>query len=197
MKNITKLLFLFLFFTISIFSQDGKVNLKKTFETYIELSINQDFEKSFDYVVEDFFKIFPKSQMIILMKQMYNNPSVEFKLEKPEILNTSNIEKIENKFYSILTYSNLMKMKVKNQKKDENKDEKKMRISLIELSLNKKFGSDNVNYNSSTEFFEVKVIKKVCSVSKNGLNGWKFVTIDKEKKYLLEKFIPEQILDRI
>jgi hypothetical protein len=183
--------------SLSIFSQNGKTNLKKTFETYIELSINQDFEQSLEYVVEDFFELFPKSQMILLMKQMYNNPSVEFKLENPNILDISNIEKIKDKFYSILTYSNLMKMKIKPQKEDETEDEKKMRLNLIKASLYKKFGTDKVNYNNSTEYFEIKVIKKVCSVSKDGISNWKFVTIDNDKKYLLKKFIPEQIFERI
>jgi N12 class adenine-specific DNA methylase len=192
-----KLLSVLFLFTSSIFSQIPEENLRKEFNTYINLTINQDFEKSMDYVVEDFFEIFPKEQMVSLMKQIYNNPSMEIKLEKPTILEVDIIEKINEKYYSILTYSNLMKMKLKSEDENESDEDKKMRIGLIKVSLFKKFGAENVDYNEKTDFFEIKVTKKVCSVSKNGNDIWKFVTIEKEQKYILEKFIPKEILEKI
>jgi hypothetical protein len=192
-----KLLSVLFLFTSSIFSQIPEENLRKEFNTYINLTINQDFEKSMDYVVEDFFEIFPKEQMVSLMKQIYNNPSMEIKLEKPTILEVDKIEKINEKYYSILTYSNLMKMKLKSEDENESDEDKKMRIGLIKVSLFKKFGAENVDYNEKTDFFEIKVTKKVCSVSKNGNDIWKFVTIEKEQKYILEKFIPKEILEKI
>lgn len=180
-----------------VFGQSGQDNLRGDFTTYINLTINQDFEKSMDYIVEDFFEVIPKQQLISVFKQLYNNPSMEFKVESPKILSIEPIEKIGDRFYSILMYSNLMKMRLKSEDNDESQEDKKNRIELLKSSFNKKFGDENVTYNNTTDFFEIKVNKKVCCVSKNGSNNWKFITIDSDKKYILQKFIPSKVLNKL
>lgn len=190
----------FIFFTTIVFtvshSQTAKLNIEKDFTTYINLVFSQDFEKSTDYIVEDFFEILPKGQMINLMQQVYNNPSMEYQAEKPKILTIENAEKINDKYYSLLTYSNLMKMRFLVEE-EETDEEKTLRTSLVKISLSKKFGSENVSYNQKTDFFEVNVVKNVCAVSKNGIDTWKFVTIESESKHILKTFIPVEILNKI
>ena len=135
--------------------------------------------------------------MIDLMRQLYNNPMMEFKLENPKIIKIDSILKIKEKHYSILTYSNLMSMKINPEDTNESSENKKMRIGLLKASFYKSFGAENVNYDDETDFFKINVVKNVCSVSKNGVDTWKFVTLEEDQRYILEKFIPKEIFERI
>jgi hypothetical protein len=149
-----------------------------------------------NYVIPEFFEIIPKSQMIKLMEQTFNNPSMEFELKNPKILSINDAQKIEEKFYSLLSYSNQMNMKILNEG-EETEDEKKMRIGLTQLSFEKNFGSENVKYNEETDFFEILVEKQVYTISKDGIKDWKFLVIEKKQKVLLEKLLPKELVDKI
>jgi hypothetical protein len=81
-------LFTILFLTISTIgiAQDYKNELKKEFNDYLSTIVNMEFEKSMEYIVPEFFEIVPKSQMIKVMKQAFNNPGVEIEITNPKII---------------------------------------------------------------------------------------------------------------
>ncbi|MEM1367705.1 MAG: hypothetical protein AAGG02_06745, partial [Cyanobacteria bacterium P01_H01_bin.15] len=79
-----------------------------------------------------------------------------------------------------LTYSNLLKMKVHPTNPDENAEEKKRRVGILKSSFDQKFGAENVSYDEKTDFFAIKAVEKVCGVSTNGRDQWKFVTLKKD-----------------
>lgn len=180
------------------FSQTPKENLEKDFTTYITLTIEQDFEKSFDYIVDEFFDLFSKEEMIKASKEIFYNPYMELSLEQPEILEIGNIEKIDNRYYSILTYSNLMIMKIYPEDDDESKEDKEMRLGVTKTMFDREFGEQNVTLNERTDEFVVFVEQLVCAVSKNGNNGWKFIalSVSADEKEMLKQIVPEKILNQ-
>lgn len=193
-----KVLCVLLFFCAYVcFSQSSKENIKSDFNTYMHLTINKEFDKSIEYVVEDFFEIIPKEQMIKAFEQIYNNPKIEFKIGNSKIISIGVIEKIEEKYYAIIRYLSPMEMKIKPDNPKESAKEKEERLNMIEAAFARQFGAKNVTYNKETDFFEVTATKQACSVSKNGQNDWKFVMLDKRRRYILEKFLPKKILDQI
>ncbi|GAB7258326.1 hypothetical protein [Polaribacter sp. BM10] len=191
-------LFTILFLTISTIgiAQDYKNELKKEFNDYLSTIVNMEFEKSMEYIVPEFFEIIPKSQMIKVMKMTFNNPDMEFELKNPKILKVNDKKKIEKKYYSLLTYSNQMNMKIKGEE-GETKDEKTTRINLTKLSLESTFGSENVVYNEKTDFFEIQSQKDVYGISESGEKNWKFLVIEKKQKMILEKLLPKELSEKI
>ena len=196
--KIKQIIFSFLFLIISSTgnAQDYKKTIEIEFNEYLNSIVNKNFAKSMNYVIPEFFEIIPKSQMIKLMEQTFNNPSMEFELKNPKILSINDAQKIEEKFYSLLSYSNQMNMKILNEG-EETEDEKKMRIGLTQLSFEKNFGSENVKYNKETDFFEILVEKQVYTISQDGKTDWKFLVIEKKQKVLLEKLLPKELVDKI
>jgi len=196
--KIKQIIFSFLFLIISSTgnAQDYKKTIEIEFTEYLNSIVNKNFAKSMNYVIPEFFEIIPKSQMIKLMEQTFNNPSMEFELKNPKILSIDDAQKIEEKFYSLLSYSNQMNMKILNEG-EETEDEKKMRIGLTKLSFEQNFGSENVKYNKETDFFEILVEKQVYSISKDGKKDWKFLVIEKKQKVLLEKLLPKELVEKI
>lgn len=111
MKRILILLLLVSNFTFGQSEKDYKENLNSDFIEYNELILKQEFDKALDFMLPEFFEIIPKSQMILLMKQVYNNPDLEFEAEKPKDIEYGEPKKIEAKYYSEITYSYDIKMK--------------------------------------------------------------------------------------
>ena len=196
--KIKQIIFSVLFLIISSTgnAQDYKKTIEIEFTEYLNSIVNKNFAKSMDYVIPEFFEIIPKSQMIKVMEQTFNNPSMEFELKNPKIISINDAQKIAEKFYSLLSYSNQMNMKILNEG-EETEDEKKMRIGLTQLSFEKNFGSQNVKYNKETDFFEILVEKQVYSISKDGKKDWKFLVIEKKQKVLLEKLLPKELVEKI
>ena len=196
--KIKQIIFSVLFLIISSTgnAQDYKKTIEIEFTEYLNSIVNKNFAKSMDYVIPEFFEIIPKSQMIKVMEQTFNNPSMEFELKNPKIISINDAQKIAEKFYSLLSYSNQMNMKIRNEG-EETEDEKKMRIGLTQLSFEKNFGSQNVKYNKETDFFEILVEKQVYSISKDGKKDWKFLVIEKKQKVLLEKLLPKELVEKI
>lgn len=191
------------------YAQDYKVEIKKEFGDYLDLILVQDFEKSMDYVIEDVFEIVPKESMISLMETTFNTPGLELSLEKANIISVGDAEIVEEKYYAMLEYSNIMKMKFteeENETEDEETEtqteeeiakEKKITNALIRVSLAKSFGDENVKFNEKTETYEIFAQKQAYAVSKNGKDNWKFIVVEKNQKAFLEMILPKAITDKI
>lgn len=178
------------------FAQDYKKEIETEFMEYVNLLVDMEFEKSMDYILPEFFEIIPKSQMIVLMEQTFNNPSIEIELKNPRIIKTDDSQKIDGKYYSLLTYSNQMNIKILGDE-EETEDDKKVRINLTKVSFENTFGSDHVIYNEETGFFEIQTEKDVYAISDNGEADWKFLTLEKTQKAILEKLLPEKLTKKL
>jgi len=195
----TKLLTIILLtFSTLAFSQDYKKEIETKFLEYNNYIINQDFTKSTDFVPEEFYDIVPKEQMVLLLEKTFNNPEMDFNLKGPQIIDISEKEQVEGKYYSLIRYSSLMNMKFKNKdQKEETETERKLRMNLIKLSFEKTFGSNNVKYNEDTGFFEINAQKQAYAIYKYGKTDWRFLVIESKQKFILEKLLPKQLVEKI
>jgi hypothetical protein len=197
MNILRNLLFITAFsVTLTAYSQGYKTAINDEFTTYVTHLVNLEFEESMEYLPESLFDIIPKDQMLMVIKQAFNNPDIEIKLLDPKILKINDAEKIEDKFYALLTYSNIMKMRYISEE-DETEDEAQMRTDITKLSLEKMFGKKNVSFDEETSFFEIYVKKDVYAISTNGQNQWKFLAIEENQKQLLEKLLPKQLTKKL
>ncbi|MFC6860308.1 hypothetical protein [Zunongwangia atlantica] len=197
MKRIFILLIIVSNLTFSQTNENYQVNLNKDFVEYNNLILNQEFEKSMDYMLPDFFEIIPKNQMVTLMKQVYNNPDLEFKMDKPKDISYGEPKKINDNYYSEITYSYNIKMKFNNIEEGGNEEKKALTRNLTKLQLEKTFGSENVKFNEETEFYEIHSIKNAFGISENGMSDWKFVVVEPKQKFILEKILPKVLTEKI
>ncbi len=188
----------FLVFMVSIcgFSQTYKTQIDQEFNQYLDLVMHKKFDKSMDYLIPEFFELFPKDKIVASMEQVFNNPAVEFEIKNNTIEKIEDLQKIKNKFYALMTYSNQMNMRLKSDKVETN-DDKKMRIEMIKLTLKNKFGSKNVNYNATTDFFEVHVTKQAIAISTDGISQWKFLVFEENQRAILEQLVPKELIKRL
>jgi len=182
----------------TVFCQNYKKDIEVLFMEYLNSIINRDFEKSTHYISDDFYKIISREQTVQLMEKTFNNPGLEFHIKEPKIIEVKDSELIEHKFYSLLTYSNILYIRfLYTGEKEETTNEHRSRINLTKSSLEQTFCSKNVNYDDKTDFFEIYTEKQVYAISKNGETDWKFIVLDKKQKDILEKLLPKQLTEKI
>lgn len=191
-KKTLFLTFLYILIFSTTYAQNPKQEIEKTFTTYIDLVLNKDFRKSADYIFEDLYKIVSKEQLIQVLETTFNNPAMTYGIKNPKIIEVSDITKIDQKFYALLRYSNLLSMKF-NEEKLLTEQEHQTRLQRIKTALDNTFGAEKVKLNSTTQFFEIYAEKQVCAISDDGLTGWKFIMMDKKQKPVLEKVLPLQL----
>ena len=197
MKIIKNVLTSCLFAICSVgLAQDYKQNIEVEFTEYLNSIVNMEFEKSMEFITPEFFELVPKSQMIQLMEQTFNNPTMDFEIKNPKILAINDFQKIEGKYYSLLTYSNQLDIKMRSEEK-ETVEERKLRLNLINAAFGKTFGLENVIYNDEAEVFEIQSQKDVYAISINGETEWKFLVIEKNQKMILEKILPKELSEKI
>jgi hypothetical protein len=197
MKKILLLLIFVSNLTFGQTSENFKENLNKDFIEYNDLILNQKFEKALDFMLPEFFEIVPKNQMIMLMEQVFNNPDLDFKADKPKDIEYGTPRKIEGKYYSEITYSYDIKMKFNNIEESEDEEQNELNRNLMKLNLEKTFGSGNVKYNEETEYYEIHSIKIAYGVSENGTSDWKFVVVESKQKMILEKILPKELTEKL
>lgn len=183
-----KKLFLFLsfVFVIPAFAQNYKVQIEKQFIEYNTLIKEKQFEKALDlYANETFLKIIPKTQMVTVMKQMFDSSEIDFILENPNsiVINDEVIEQNGEKFVAI-NYHQDFEMKF---------NDPDLAKYTISRSLKNEFGEENVTFDNQTGFFLISTEKTAVANSKDSEN-WKFTIIEKKQIPILIRFIPEQLL---
>ena len=174
-------------FPVSLFAQPFRDSITSQFLRYTDHLVRKEFSKSTDYINPGFFKIIPKAQLITVIEKTYNNPSLDFKIEKPAIVSIGDPKTIDGNNFVKMQYSNYLSMHFKND------SQKVQDTALTKKALEVQFGPDNVTYNSSTDTYKVFVIKNVIASSANK-RDWYFVVVEEKQKPILLKFIPRELL---
>ena len=182
------LITLLLAFSNSLIAQIYKDSIEVQFLRYTELLVKKEFAKSTDYINPGFFKIIPKAQLITVIEKTYNNPALDFTIEKPSIVSIGNIKTFGDNNFVKLQYSNYLSMHFKND------DGKKQDIPLTQKALRVQFGQDNVSYDELTDTYRIFVIKNVVANSID-MHNWTFLVVEEKQKPILEKFIPKEFLE--
>lgn len=171
-----------------------KESIKTEFTNYLNALLEKDFEKSTEYLLPAFFDLIPKEELIAAMEAAFNNPEMKFDIEDPKILSVEDQQLIDEKYYALLTYSNIMRISFA-PNPEEGEKEKSFRVGFLEKSLKGKFGEEHVEYKPEEDIFKVYSERKVAAISMDGQTDWKFVVLDKSQLLTLVELIPEEILD--
>ena len=175
-------------------AQNVEENIKKDFTDYYQLIIDMEIESSMDYVIDDFFELFPKDELVTMFEEMYTSPDYDIAFEMNKLGNFSKIIKVENAYYNVFTNFSAMKMRFNNTETIETKEEKLARNREVEIDLKESFGSENVVFDTETDFFTIQTNTRVCAKSINGTTGWKYLNLEKNQLDILKKIIPKKVL---
>lgn len=197
MKFVKKIILSFLLlivFTCS--SQDFKKTIEKEFKDYNNLIEKLEFEKSMQYLPQEFIELFSKSQFIKMMNQTYNNPSFKYEIKHLKIDHINDLQKIENKYYTSFNFSGNILIKT-NRRINEDDEEFLNRIKKAKLSMEQSLGKDKVNLIDSQTTISINSFKKVIAISNNGKSDWKFLVLGKNQNEIAKKILPKQIIEKI
>ncbi len=196
----TKHLFLFLILTFTslpLLAQDYQVEIREDFSAYMDHVIAQDYDKVLNATYERFFELLPRDKMKQMMAATFNNPDVEYEITGSEVHEIGTPRHIGDEFFSILTYTSVIRMKFLAGNANETQEEFEQRMKMTRLSLEEVFGSDNVYYEAETGYYRLTSLKKVCAVSPNGQTDWKFIVLEKEMLETLRRILPDQIITEV
>ncbi len=192
MKKLITLILVSIFCNCLTFAQGEKKIIESQFLEYLNALVTKDFQKSTNYMADEFLALFKKEQLIAVMEKTFNDPNVEFQLKNPKVISVDETKHIGDKNYAFLTYSNLLLMKFKGEE-IETAEGAKVRNSLIKDALDKSFGNDNVKFDEKTNWFEIYSAKKVCAISRDEKATWKFIVLEPKQKALIEKILPKEL----
>ena len=192
MKKIIFLVFAFVV-TFNSFSQNAEQEIRKVVTEYLGYVETGDFLKTAEYMPDGYFDVFSKEEYLKTFEVFIDE---KIKVADSKVIKVDKIKKIKDKYYSIVTFSFLMKYKMNieevNKEGIEIDGKNYDMIDFMLIACEKIFGKGNVKYNKETNFFEKMSIANIVVISNNGITDWKLVE-DREKA-LLGKFVPKKIL---
>ncbi|WP_346238099.1 hypothetical protein ABDK00_003385 [Niabella insulamsoli] len=175
------------------FAQPYKKAAEKQFLHYTDLIIKKDFRSASDFIIDDLFSIVPKEQMISAMEKIFTLPGFQFSIDSPRVLKVGDSRRIDSAHFLTLEYANILSMKFHDQGDTSVVDTANAESELLTLSLQSKFGEDNVKYDSNTGFYRIYSVKNVIAKSAN-LEQWKFIVMEEDKMPFLKKIVPPELL---
>lgn len=188
------LCFLFTFISCGLFAQEYKNAAKAQFLHYTGLVINKDFRSASEFIIDELFAIIPKEQMITAMEAVFNMPGFNYTIDSPKVLQVSDSTIADSSYFLKLRYSNILRMKFDTEQDSASTDTSLAENELLTLTLQSKFGEENVKYNQHTGFYDIYSVKDVIAKSAN-LRDWKFVVMEEDKLPFLKKLLPKELLE--
>jgi len=187
-----KKLFLLILLSFSLFScsqEKSEIStIKSDFEKFILNIQNKNIGEAVNCIYPKFFEIVPKEQMRQMLEVTYNNPHLGISINKFNIDEVKNPEKINNEYFTSINYTFDLDLKL-------NSDELKRKKEILQAGLERKFGPTNVNFENENQIFHINSSKKAIGISKNGKSDWKFIVIENEYKPYLLRVLPEKIIN--
>jgi hypothetical protein len=181
--------------SITLSAQTLKENIARDFMHLSELTQKGEYAKIADMLPEKMFEVVSKDDLIEAMSVGMNNKQIKVSILDTELLNITTPEKIDACYYSELKYTTKMAMSFIPPEK-EGAAEKNKRVDRTVAALANTFGSNNVQYDAENEEFSVLAKKRSYGISTNDGLDWKFISIDRTQRVILEKILPKEILAR-
>jgi len=144
-----------------------------------------------DYNKLEFSKLNLESISVNLVKLVdkvcagLNDPEIVISFSKLKVLAVEPVKQIKKKYYSVLSYGCVMSMKFLSEESD---------TQAMVANLNAYYGSENVKFDILEKRFDLYYEKKVCAISFDGQNDWKYVELEPTALEDLKSFIPQEIL---
>ena len=181
---------LIIFFSANFYTQDMKKNIENDFTNYIHIFLDKNFDEIPKYSYPEMKEYIEEGENIKYFKESFSDrDEVKIKFSNPEINSISDIYQIENKYYSIVDYSNILIFDFS----DKSEKSSTMHKKILEYA----YGKGNVYYFEKEKHFKVLVLKKIIARLDNATDGWKFLVLHEGSMKLIREILPNIILEKI
>ncbi|HTG55181.1 MAG TPA: hypothetical protein VL943_02845 [Niabella sp.] len=180
------------FWHTNLAAQDYKKNAEQQFMRYTNLIIKKEFRKAADFIIEDFYTLIPREQMIAAMETVFNMSQFDYQIDSAKVLKVGDARLIDSAHFLKLQYSNILRMKFGSD--STLSDSTAAENEFLTLTLQSKFGEPNVTYDKASGYYTILSVKDVIAKSKN-LTDWKFIVLEEDKMPFLKKILPKELLE--
>jgi len=180
-----------------LFAQDdaAKTEIKTAFDGYFATLKSKDNTAAMDYIYPKLFDMVPKQMMIELMDQMYADTTMEIWFDNPQLQDISEIVKVEDGRYALVSYS--FQMYIKLLEVDETEGEEESVIAMTHSMYNQMFGVENVKLLEGENTFSIFTENKLISINDELTEGWKFLEKNETMAPLLQQILPAEVLEKL
>ena len=182
-------------------AQDQKETLETSFYEYFKLVSDKDIDGTLDYMLPKMFELAPRELVKSSMEQIYEDEEMDIQFANNKLNNMSFLDyKEEDKTYAIVDYSFEMIMIIhalKNPEEEAKEEESSLNeFSLIHAMYNEQFGTDNVTADKENGKFTIFKNSRLIAVDMPN-KGWKFLEIKTEMLPVLERLLPQAVVEFI
>lgn len=172
-----------------------KQEIQLCFHNYMKHLADKEFEEGFNYMPNELFQYISRNRLKRIYEEIYKDDVFDITLLNPEVKEIEDSIKIEDKYYTLLSFKERTDFKIKTSNKSL--EEKEQEIEVLNKSLKKAFGYFNVTYRDENTTFEVRTEKRACAILNEGSKAdWKFLILEKDN-LLLQKLIPKKLFNEL
>jgi hypothetical protein len=176
-------------------AQNAQQQVEKQYVHYSQLMIDKNYAAALEYMNPEFFKAFPKTQMLAILQETMNDSTMEIVPELPIFTSFDDLKVIDNKRYVRFVIKAPLKMKLMGIEKSESEESNYLAHGLQMSLFESMFGEGNVLYDEVTGYYKTISSKNVIASSDENSADWKFVIIESDNiKPILANFIPAELL---
>lgn len=191
MKKILSFCFLFLTFVL-INAQSTQQNIKRDYINYTQFILDKKFDQALEYTNPKFFEYYSREEFKDAMESAFNTPGLELKLSLPNEFKIGEVKNKDKIDYVKMNVVSLFEMKITEMNFDNQDD---ANFKYVVSALEEEYGVGNVIFNKETKFFKITDNSEVIASSLDNKKTWKFLVIDSNLKSIIEKIIPQEILN--
>ncbi len=172
-----KLAFLFLLgslFSFSVNAQQADPAMKSRLDTFFRLNQALNFEKLMDYIYPKIFTIAPREQMIEIFKSTFaGDEEVKMEMDSLQYGSISPLAVVDKGSYHLISYSMLIRMKIKK----DTSDAADANTTMLNV-LQSQYGSNNVRFDVPSGKFVIKVNTNMVAVKDEASPDWTFLNFE-------------------
>lgn len=165
------------------------ISLEKRLNEYIVLNKELNFEKLFDYIHPNIFKIAPRKQMVEAFKNAYNSKEMAIGIDTIRTKRIGENFQFNGAIYRLVDYYMVMWL----QFKDESMTEDSSLVETLTNSLQEQFASKEVFYQKDKKVFIIKGDNNLIAIKDTPNSLWMFLSYEKGNPYASRLFPPEVI----
>jgi hypothetical protein len=167
---------------------DDKV-LNERLAGYMGANKALDFEKLFDYIHPNLFKVAPKEQLLVAFKQAFDNEALQIGIDTIEIKAIGEPFTAGTGTYRRVDYSMSMHLTFK----DSSVYDKPDFENTVLASFQKSFGDKTVSFDKAAKMFRIRGADVMYAIKDNAQKPWLFIGYEKNKD-LMEAIFPPAVI---
>lgn len=166
-------------------SQSDDAAIEQRTRDFLKLIEGKNYTSLLDYIYPELFNHTSKSEMFQIFN-LLEQAGIELQFNNLKILNKKALPSDNDIKYTMIKYNMDMTLPL-------NTDDLKGIAALLVPTLQNNFGKENVEYNKTKSYINVKGEKFLLGVEDPKYKDWMFIIYDDSFKTAIEKTLPAEV----